>query len=101
MVLNKVVIRRIDNSNIVVHPFRGFAKDGTFRMDDSVTYHGTIESALRRYRNDQRSRVLEGEESVDEVIVKFKKIDDRLIKLLKEDENLNELHELLAKEIHV
>lgn len=100
MILGKHIIRRIDNSNIVVHQFKGYLKDGTtFRMDEPVTYHGTIESALRRYRNDQRSRVLAGDESIDDVIKKFNAVDKNFIKLLKEEENLKELWSLMETTI--
>ena len=100
MILGKHIIRRIDNSNIVVHQFKGYLKDGTtFRMDEPVTYHGTIESALRRYRNDQRARILNGDETVDEVIAKFHSVDKKFIQLLKEEENLKDLWQLMETTI--
>lgn len=96
MILGNTIIRRIDNSNIVVHQFKGYMKDGTtFRMQEPVTYHGTVESALRRHRNDQRARVLKGDESIDYVMKKFHEIDKKFIELLKEEDNLKELYQLM------
>jgi hypothetical protein len=100
MTLGNTIIRRIDNSNIVVHQFKGFMKDGTtYRMDEPVTYHGTVESALRRHRNDQRARVLKGDESIDDVIKKFHEIDKKFIQMLKEEENLKDLWQLMETTI--
>lgn len=95
MKIGNLHIRRIDNSNIVVHKDLGFLKDGNLRMNEPVTYHGTIEAALKSARRRLQRESLTSATECDEVIDKFKQVDKMFLKALKAQNE--ELHELMEK----
>lgn len=83
MKINNYIIRSLDGNNIVTHKDYGLDKSGAFRMDDTATYHGTIEEALRSVRRRIRSEGIKPDMNFDELIIKLKKVDEKFIQDLK------------------
>lgn len=91
-------IRKIDNYNIVVHKDLGILeKTGSPRMDEPVTYHGSIESALISARKRLQREGINAKAEVDEVLAHFKKIDKEFLEALKTFNE--ELAELMEKKL--
>lgn len=83
MKINNYIIRPLDGSNIVTHKDYGFDKTGAYVMNDTATYHGSIEEALRSVRRRLRAEGIKAEMSFDELFDKLKKIDEKFIEEIK------------------
>lgn len=98
MKIDKYIIRRMDNLNIVVHLDKGKLKDGSYRTDDNMTYHGDIESALRNLRKRMRSYKLGSEGSLDAALSRLEELDTYFISELKKHcKELKDIHDNNSK----
>jgi hypothetical protein len=93
MKIDKYIVRRMDNLNIVVHIDKGKHKDGSYRTDDNMTSHGTLESALRNLRIRLRSYKMGQEGSLESALERLEKLDEWFINELKN--NCVELKEMI------
>lgn len=93
MKIDRYIIRRMDNLNIVVHIDKGKLKDGSYRTDDNMTYHGTIEAALRNLRKRMRSYKLGQEGTIDAALARLEELDQLFISELKK--HCKEIYEIV------
>lgn len=98
MKIDRYILRRMDNLNIVIHIDKGKLKDGGWRTDDNMTYHGTIEAALRNLRTRMRSFKLGTDGTVDAALDRLEKLDVEFMKeLSKHCDELKDIHENNSK----
>lgn len=83
MKINDYIIRSLADGGIVTHKDYGLDNKGNFIMNETATYHGSIEEALRSVRKRLRAACIKPEMNFDGLFTKLKKIDEKFVNDLK------------------